>query len=35
VPGEIGNALKLSGNGEYVNLPSGIVSGLHDFTISA
>src|SRR6267154_1084145 len=34
VPGEIGNALKLSGNGEYVNLPSGIVSGLHDFTIS-
>jgi hypothetical protein len=35
VPGEIGNAVKLSGNGEYVNLPSGIVSGLHDFTISA
>jgi len=35
VPGEIGNALKLSGNGEYVNLPGGIVSGLHDFTISA
>jgi hypothetical protein len=35
VPGEIGNALKLSGNGEYVTLPSGIVSGLHDFTISA
>jgi hypothetical protein len=35
VPGKIGNAVKLSGNGEYVNLPSGIVSGLHDFTISA
>ena len=35
VPGEIGNALKLSGSGEYVNLPRGIVSGLHDFTISA
>src|SRR6266704_2063190 len=35
VPGEIGNAVKLSGNGEYVNLPNGIVSGLHDFTISA
>jgi len=35
VPGKIGNALELSGNGEYVDLPSGIVSGLHDFTISA
>jgi hypothetical protein len=35
VPGEIGNAVKLSGNGEYVSLPGGIVSGLHDFTISA
>src|SRR5216683_1579855 len=35
VPGEIGNAVELSGNGEYVNLPNGIVSGLHDFTISA
>jgi Alpha-L-arabinofuranosidase B, catalytic/Alpha-L-arabinofuranosidase B (ABFB) domain/Concanavalin A-like lectin/glucanases superfamily/NPCBM-associated, NEW3 domain of alpha-galactosidase/Lamin Tail Domain len=35
VPGKIGNAVKLSGNGEYVSLPSGIVSGLHDFTISA
>jgi len=33
--GEIGNAVKLSGNGEYINLPNGIVSGLHDFTISA
>ena len=35
VPGEIGNAVSLSGNGEYVNLPAGIVSGLNDFTISA
>jgi len=35
VPGEIGNAVKLSGDGEYVHLPSGIVSGLHDFTVSA
>ena len=35
VPGKIGKAVQLSGNGEYVNLPSGIVSGLHDFTISA
>jgi hypothetical protein len=35
VPGKIGNALKLSGNGEYVDLPNGIVSGLSDFTISA
>src|SRR5438034_10318975 len=34
VPGELGNALKLSGSGEYVNLPTGIVSGLNgDFTI--
>jgi hypothetical protein len=35
VPGKIGNAVSLSGNGEYVRLPNGIVSGLHDFTISA
>ncbi|HTU75807.1 MAG TPA: arabinofuranosidase catalytic domain-containing protein [Trebonia sp.] len=35
VPGEIGNAVRLSGNGEYVQLPDGIASGLHDFTISA
>jgi hypothetical protein len=33
--GEIGNAVKLSGNSEYVSLPNGIVSGLHDFTVSA
>jgi Alpha-L-arabinofuranosidase B (ABFB) domain/Concanavalin A-like lectin/glucanases superfamily/NPCBM-associated, NEW3 domain of alpha-galactosidase/Lamin Tail Domain len=35
VPGKIGNAVQLSGNGEYVDLPDGITSGLHDFTISA
>jgi hypothetical protein len=35
VPGKIGNAVKLSGNGEYVALPDGIVNGLHDFTVSA
>jgi hypothetical protein len=35
VPGKIGNAVKLSGNGEYVQLPDSIVSGLNDFTISA
>jgi hypothetical protein len=35
VAGRIGNAVKLAGNGEYVQLPDGIVSGLHDFTISA
>src|SRR5450756_1905120 len=35
VPGKIGNALSLCGNDEYVNLPSGIASGLSDFTISA
>jgi len=34
VPGKIGNAVQLSGNGEYIALPNGIVSGLHDFTIS-
>jgi hypothetical protein len=35
VPGKIGNALKLGGSGEYVRLPTGIVSGLSDFTVSA
>ena len=35
IPGQIGNALSLCGNNEYVSLPSGIVSGLSDFTISA
>jgi hypothetical protein len=35
VAGKLGTALKLCGNHEYVNLPNGIVSGLHDFTVSA
>ncbi|MBV9445911.1 MAG: hypothetical protein JO345_08455 [Streptosporangiaceae bacterium] len=35
VAGKIGNAVKLCGNNEYVQLPNGIVSGLHDFTVSA
>lgn len=35
VPGKIGNAVHLDGDGEYIALPSGLVSGLHDFTISA
>ncbi|HEU5157180.1 MAG TPA: arabinofuranosidase catalytic domain-containing protein [Streptosporangiaceae bacterium] len=34
VPGKIGNAVKLSGNGEYVNLPADVVSELNDFTIA-
>ena len=35
VPGKIGNAVKLNGSTEYVQLPAGIVSGLNDFTVSA
>jgi len=35
VAGKIGNAVQLSGNGEYVDLPDGITNGLHDFTVSA
>jgi hypothetical protein len=35
VAGKLGNALKLCGDGEFASLPSGIVSGLNDFTISA
>jgi hypothetical protein len=35
VPGKIGNAVKLSGDGEYIALPDGIVGGLQDFTVSA
>jgi hypothetical protein len=35
VTGKLGNAVKLSGSNEYVSLPTGIVSGLSDFTISA
>jgi sRNA-binding protein len=35
VPGKIGNAINLTGNGDYVQLPNNIVNGLTDFTISA
>jgi Concanavalin A-like lectin/glucanases superfamily len=35
VAGVLGNALSLCGDHEYVSLPNGIVSGLHDFTVSA
>ena len=35
VPGKIGNALALCGNNEYVDVPSGIMQGVSDFTISA
>jgi hypothetical protein len=35
VPGKIGNAVSLCGNNEYVSLPSGIMQGVGDFTISA
>jgi hypothetical protein len=35
VPGEIGNAVRLAGTGDYVDLPKSIASGLGDFTISA
>ena len=34
VPGKVGSAVKLNGSDEYVSLPTGIVSGLSDFTIS-
>jgi hypothetical protein len=35
IAGQLGNALPLNGsNGEYVDLPDGIVAGLNDFTIS-
>ena len=34
VSGRLGTAVKLNG-GEYINLPTGIVSGLSDFTVSA
>jgi len=33
--GKVNNAVSLSGSGNYVSLPSGIVNGLTDFTISA
>ena len=35
VAGQLGRAVKLNGGGEYVNLPTGIVKGLSDFTVSA
>ena len=35
VAGKLGNAVRLSGNSEYVTLPTGIVSGLSDVTVSA
>ena len=34
-PGRLGNAVKLNGADEYVSLPTGIVSALSDFTVSA
>jgi hypothetical protein len=33
--GQLGHAVKLNGGGEYVNLPTGIVNSLSDFTVSA
>jgi hypothetical protein len=35
VAGKLGNAVKLNGSDEYVSLPTGIVSGLNDYTVSA
>ena len=35
VTGRIGNAVRLCGTSEYVNLPTGIVAGLSNFTVSA
>lgn len=36
VPGELGTAVRLCGNGEYVSMPNGTLSGLAgDYTISA
>jgi fibronectin type 3 domain-containing protein len=35
VPGMFNNAVSLNGNGQYVTLPTGVVSGLTDFTIAA
>jgi hypothetical protein len=36
VPGKIGNAVHLNGDGEYISMPNGIVSGLTgDYTVSA
>jgi hypothetical protein len=35
VPGRLGNAVELNGADEYVSLPTGIVGGLSDYTVSA
>jgi hypothetical protein len=35
VPGKFGSALPLDGANTFVKLPNGIVSSLHDFTVSA
>jgi hypothetical protein len=35
VAGRIGNAVKLNGVGDHIELPAGVVSGLADFTIAA
>jgi hypothetical protein len=35
VSGQLGHAVKLNGSGELINLPTGIVSRLSDFTVSA
>lgn len=32
--GRVGQAVDLSGNGQYVSLPAGVVSGLTDFTVA-
>jgi concanavalin A-like lectin/glucanase superfamily protein/glycosyl hydrolase family 43 len=34
VPGRIGNAVRLNGIGDYVDLPDGILNGLTDFSIA-
>jgi hypothetical protein len=35
VAGRLGSAVKLCGQNEYVSLPTGLLSGLSDFTVSA
>lgn len=34
VAGKFGNAVQLGGTGQYVTLPTGIVSSLTDFTVA-
>lgn len=34
VPGHLGNAVRLSGQNEYVDLPAGVMNGLNDYTVS-